>query len=575
MEESHHPEYDFSQQWDANSIDPRLFSQIQSHTSELAGALTLPPPPHRSANQETYSRTSHPPQQQARAHSAASPPAPPPPPPAPEIHPILAEVLKSVPGVNLTTRVTSGPTVLPGPADGPLPPRFCSIKGCKTLIAGNSFFKMCEPCRDRYRNYGTTKRAKWKREKEVAVAELHQLRDKEDARRASESLPPLLPADAEQWQEYQPGEGEPADPASGIQPPSDTPGLANAGEEGSSSSTALPPRMCTVSHCREILPGGYQFLRCERHRIQNRHHSKLKRVRDKEVKAQVYDGWAAAIAPRADGEHTAEGSNPAPNADVDINAAGTQEIAFTFTELANQAQDGMEPEYITEVAAADFIHETGTGISATLALHMTDQEDTPLGEPTTGVPPAARGTRRTNHVCSIKACSNLLSPSNPWKMCDLCRSRDRAGRRIKALRDSGLIPPEEAAAKIVEVRMEVEGKERRERKDKGTKKNRGKKKSGEVEGAREGSDESAGLGNSEGLGTSADAAAAAHEGGDSHTSVFSSVPVPNHANLVFMQPVFGQLPPHFQQYYAQVRSCFSIHLRVGRVEDMLFAGSWE
>ncbi len=556
MEESNQPEYDFSQQWDANSIDPRLFSQIQSHTSELAGALTLPAP-HRPPDQEVYSRNSHPPQQHPQPRSAASPPAPPPAPPAPEIHPVLAEVLKTVPGANLTTRVTSGPTVLPGPADGPLPPRFCSIKGCKTLIAGNSFFKMCEPCRDRYRNYGTTKRAKWKREKEVAVAELHQLRD-EDVRRASEGLPPLSPPDNEQWQEYQPGDDELPNPTDGAGP-SGTPGPPGAGEEGDST-TSLPPRMCTVSHCREILPGGYQFLRCERHRIQNRHHSKLKRVRDKEVKAQVYDDWAAAIAPRTDGQPPVEGN---PTSPVDADAAAAQELAFTFSELGDQQRDGLQPEYITEAAAVDFIHETGTGISATLAL-LADQppgEDTPLGEPTTGVPPAARGTRRTNHVCSIKACSNLLSPSNPWKMCDLCRSRDRAGRRIKALRDSGLIPPEEAAAKIVEVRMEVEGKERRERRDKGTKKKKkGKKKGAEAEaGAQEGLDESSEPSHGEGEGAVADEGgsrgAGAQGDGDSQTSMFSSVPVPNHSHLVFMQPMFGQFAPHLQHHFAQVGFC--------------------
>lgn len=69
----------------------------------------------------------------------------------------------------------------------------------------------------------------------------------------------------------------------------------------------------------------------------------------------------------------------------------------------------------------------------------------PEGEPGTGVPPAARGSRRTNHVCCIKVCYNLLSPNNPWKMCDSCRLRDRTARRIKALRDSGVpvdpLPP--------------------------------------------------------------------------------------------------------------------------------------
>ena len=54
----------------------------------------------------------------------------------------------------------------------------------------------------------------------------------------------------------------------------------------STGSSGLPPiRMCTVSHCHVILSGDYEYRRCEQHRVQNRHHSKLKRVRDKEDKA--------------------------------------------------------------------------------------------------------------------------------------------------------------------------------------------------------------------------------------------------------------------------------------------------
>ena len=73
--------------------------------------------------------------------------------------------------------------------EGSLPPRYCSIKGCKTLIPGESFFKMCETCRDRYRNYGTTKRKKWKREKEEAVAEMERIREEENRQRIENGLP--------------------------------------------------------------------------------------------------------------------------------------------------------------------------------------------------------------------------------------------------------------------------------------------------------------------------------------------------------------------------------------------------
>lgn len=55
--------------------------------------------------------------------------------------------------------------------------------------------------------------------------------------------------------------------------------------------------MCTVSHCHAILTGDYKYRRCEQHRVQNRHHSKLKRIREKDMKAQ-----AAALIPGAENE---------------------------------------------------------------------------------------------------------------------------------------------------------------------------------------------------------------------------------------------------------------------------------
>ncbi|KAI0360577.1 hypothetical protein OH77DRAFT_1418542 [Trametes cingulata] len=481
--------FDFSQTWDPRALDPRLFSQA----SELAGALTLPHGQQHSSEHNLFSQNDqqyHQPQQQQQQHQSQpaqshlsqhpqhtsshyvpqhhQPPppqhaqnaGPPPPPPAPEIHPVLAEVLKAVPNLNLSVRITSGPTVPVGaaapPVDGggQLPPRFCSIKGCKTLIAGNSFFKMCEPCRNRYRNYGTTKRAKWRKEKEVAVQELQKLREEEDKRRAEQGLPPL-PPDDDIWHEYaaSPPEG-PGTPLPQVGPSSA--GAAQPIADGKPA--PRPPRMCTVSHCREILPGDYQFLRCERHRIQNRHHSKLKRVRDKEVKAQVYDGWAAAVGVRAtstgSGEGDQEGGSMSPEAE-------DADLPLELEEIERQLRDAsVTPDY----SGPPVVAESGVSVQqsqgGSVGRESEPLDETPLGEPIHGVPPAARGTRRTNHVCSIKSCANLLSPSNPWKMCDLCRSRDRAGRRLKALRDSGLIPPELADGHIEKVKMEVEGKTR-------------------------------------------------------------------------------------------------------------------
>lgn len=419
---------------------------------------------------------------------------------------------------------------------------------------------MCEPCRDRYRNYGTTKRAKWKREKEVVVAEMHKLPAEEIVEPAPQPQdPPAPPADPDPWPVYDPGpsntqaDGFESAPASV---------LAEMGEE-SNTPTALAPRMCTVSHCREILAGDYQFLRCERHRIQNRHHSKLKRVRDKEVKAQVYDGWAAAINARAISttsvDENGEG-DPEAAADITVTAADM----LTFDDIDEELRDGNLDQDVSGVDAPE--EELSLPARA-------EVEETPMGEPSSGLPPAARGTRRTNHVCSIRTCANLLSPSNPWKMCDLCRSRDRAGRRIKAMRDSGLITSEVAEGKIVEVKMEVEVNEKNMKKSKGGKKqkqSKGKgkgKKSAAVDGeVVEGGEGTGSDGQQqaeqtesvtpamEAVNGSIAPSALHHTPPDEvHQSMFSTVSVPSHPSLVFMEPLLGELATTLQQHLAQAQ----------------------
>lgn len=88
--------------------------------------------------------------------------------------------------------------------------RICSVKGCKTVISGVVFlgsslrwqisfmlllsliesygFKMCESCRERYRIYGNTKRAKWKSEREAFEREMTMLRAAEDEKRGEKGL---------------------------------------------------------------------------------------------------------------------------------------------------------------------------------------------------------------------------------------------------------------------------------------------------------------------------------------------------------------------------------------------------
>ena len=125
----------------ASQIDPLLFNPT---SSELAGALTLPPLDSSSNSHDPYISTSTPADGVATASSASR---------------------------------SAGQS------------RYCSVKGCRTVIGGDYLFKMCVPCRNRYRSYGMTKRSKCKRGREIAAQELERVRAEEDARRAQQGLP--------------------------------------------------------------------------------------------------------------------------------------------------------------------------------------------------------------------------------------------------------------------------------------------------------------------------------------------------------------------------------------------------
>ena len=126
-----------------NRIDPRLFNPT---SSELAGALTLPPLDPSNDSED--------------ANDDATP--------APADH------------------VATPPSTLPRLSGQS---RYCSVKGCRNVIGGEYLFKMCVPCRNRYRGYGMTKRSKSKRGREVAAQELRRVREEEDTRRAQQGLP--------------------------------------------------------------------------------------------------------------------------------------------------------------------------------------------------------------------------------------------------------------------------------------------------------------------------------------------------------------------------------------------------
>ena|ERR1700722_18948287 len=93
---------------------------------------------------------------------------------------------------NVDASSAAGTSAPDGCDVSPFPSRYCSVKGCKALVPGDCFYKMCEPCRDRYRGYGITKRAKWKQERVTANATLDILREAEDKRRAEAGLSVII-----------------------------------------------------------------------------------------------------------------------------------------------------------------------------------------------------------------------------------------------------------------------------------------------------------------------------------------------------------------------------------------------
>lgn len=385
-------QYDFGATpyaWDNTTLDPQLFPQ--GNTSELAGAMGFPTPPvaHSSRNLESQERLfprsalQTPSNRRSEADiSSADIPGP------------------SVVGASSPpkTKAAISVEVLSEAAtqlDGPMPPRFCSIKGCKTVLSGSIFYKMCEPCRSKYRNYGSKKRRKWKDDKDIAVAELERLQQ-EDMERINNGLPVSRPLHSPNVEQILNQDRQPLH----LQPEWQFDLVQQHLAENSAASEVNIARMCTVSHCREILPPSHKYLRCERHRVQNRHHSKLKRVRDKESKARVVASWVAAR--------------------VDQSPDSTQHIATPAS--TSDSESGSED---------DSDNDTG---------HTRDDEDTAgsshaLNGGLLLFPPGIRGKRRSNHVCSMKTCQNLLSLESPWKTCEFCRLRDRARVRSRSARD--------------------------------------------------------------------------------------------------------------------------------------------
>ena len=122
-------------------IDPFLFNPT---SSELAGALTLPPLDSPNNSQDAYISTP------AQADGVAT---------------------------SSTTVRSLGQS------------RYCSVRHCQNVIRDDYPFKMCIPCRNCHRGYATKRRSKSKRGHEIAAQELQRMHAEEDSRRAQQGLP--------------------------------------------------------------------------------------------------------------------------------------------------------------------------------------------------------------------------------------------------------------------------------------------------------------------------------------------------------------------------------------------------
>ncbi|KAL1745322.1 hypothetical protein HDZ31DRAFT_73633 [Schizophyllum fasciatum] len=88
--------------------------------------------------------------------------------------------------------------------------------------------------------------------------------------------------------------------SSSIAGPSSVPDACNAAgpSDTASSSTSASPfmRVCTISHCRQLLPEAFKYKHCDEHRAQNRRHSAIHRARRKAARAA---GSSAVLAAEA------------------------------------------------------------------------------------------------------------------------------------------------------------------------------------------------------------------------------------------------------------------------------------
>ncbi|KAJ7594976.1 hypothetical protein C8J56DRAFT_928129 [Mycena floridula] len=333
--------------WDPDALDPQLF---RPQCSELAGALGSVPPSFLQTNDTI-----------ANASSGSE-------------GDIVADFEQQSVSEDIQAQFTLDEISM-----DPASSRFCSVKGCRHILDVSYSFKMCEPCRDRYRLYGTKKRAKWRAERKAFDKELDDLRLAENERRQTLGLPPITdnPEELKAWELSIINEKMVVPPGEPYFAMSTSPGEEQPNfETDPGTNIPIPARMCTVSHCHKVLPAHYTYKRCEQHRLQNRYHSKLKRVREKVIKAA--------------GPGDASTSDAASKKDAD-----------------GEGED--EPE-------VDEPHEETTEVQNGSVVVLNDST----------APRKKRG-----HACTAEGCHNLINPTLRWRMCDDCRLQRKQLRQDK------------------------------------------------------------------------------------------------------------------------------------------------
>ncbi|KAJ6523551.1 hypothetical protein B0H19DRAFT_1201310 [Mycena capillaripes] len=377
------------------AIDPALYAQPSaSSSSTLAGALTLQPATKTPATPAASSTLARP-----NEHADLLQSAP----------PYTESYRSTAPHTNVAAPVTPQPAAEPAATVEAIPQasgsRFCSVKGCKAIILESTEeypFKMCQPCRSRYRNYGITKRAKWKTEREAFQRELDGLRAKEDARRAANGLPPL----ADGTDELQAWELSIIDEQVPYPP-----GHQSGNASGSMNSHVPPPpplpaRVCTVSHCHNLLPGLYRYKRCETHRIQNRWHSKLKRGREKIEKGFMLPDGTLLVAP-----------GPIKIKRNEVPKEPKEKKTRKKREARDKDKDGQSVEEAAELSNSENLEES-------------EAADVPLASDDTPDKPIPRRSRSA-YSCREDGCCNLIIPGTRWRSCESCRAVSKAQRQGK------------------------------------------------------------------------------------------------------------------------------------------------